>query len=345
MFGTKKRKGLTWFAIISLTLVGCQDELPKGKVQFILGEAQGTTYQVLFGQEQDKVFKEDIDSILQLFDDVLSTYQEKSIISQLNGGTKSIQDSTFFFKQCYLDSKSVFEKTNGLFDPTVYPLVEGWGFMKDMGSPLSQNEVDSILQFVGMEKQNILFSGTLIRQEKLDERIKLDFNSIAQGYAVDVVANYLKKKRIDDFFVEIGGEIYVHGRNKENKNWSIGIDVPKENLEQREIENIVRLTNRAIATSGNYRKFYEVNGKKYAHSLNPKTGFPVEHNLLSATVIAPTTALADAYATAFMVMGTEKSLEFIETHPELNLEIYLLSDGENGIERAMSDGFAKFIDE
>lgn len=326
-------------------MAGCQGNLPQEKIQSILGEAQGTTYQILFGEPQNKVSKNDVDSILILFDNVLSTYQEKSVISQLNNGGGSVKDSTGFFKKCYLDAKSVYEKTNGLFDPTVFPLVEGWGFMKDMKSPLSHAEVDSILQFVGMDKQKVFFSGETIRQEKTDIRIKLDFNSIAQGYAVDVLANFLKKKRIDDFYVEIGGEIYVKGKNREDKKWSIGIDAPKENLEQREIENIVYLTDKAIATSGNYRKFYEVEGKKYAHSLNPKSGFPVEHNLLSATVVAPSVSLADAYATAFMVMGAEESLNFVETHPNLQLEVYLLSDGENGIERKMSKGFYQFLED
>lgn len=345
MFGTKKHKGLIWCAITSLLLLGCKQQTSESKIDTIHGEAQGTTYQIIFGQSQSKVNQNDIDSILNLFDQVLSTYVQESIISKLNNGIDSIQDETGFFQKCYADSKSVWEKTNGIFDPTVYPLVEGWGFMKNMESPLDSIEVDSILQFVGLEKQMTSFSNNWIRQNKSDGRIKLDFNSIAQGYSVDIIANFLKKKRIDDFFVEIGGEIYVQGKNRENKKWSIGIDVPKENLEQREIENVLYLSNLGIATSGNYRKFYEVNGKKYAHSLNPKTGFPVQHNLLSTTVIAPKTALADAYATAFMVMGTEKSLTFVENHPELNLEIYLLSDGEDGIVRSMSKGFAKYLQE
>ncbi len=221
--------------------------------------------------------------------------------------------------------------------------------MNHMDSPLSKNEVDSILTFVSFEKERfhqVEFKGDSIFFEKSNPNFKIDFNAIAQGQSVDVIADYLKSKGYANFYVEVGGELKISGFNREGVKWKIGIDSPKENLEHRELENILHLTNASIATSGNYRKFYVKDGVKYAHSLNPKTGFPVQHSLLSVTVIAEDCATADGYATAFMVMGKEATLDFVKNNSEENLEVYLLSAVENdSIAREMSAGFSKFLQE
>ena len=206
-----------------------------------------------------------------------------------------------------------------------------------------------VQEFVSFEKgkfYDITFDANTIDLEKKATNFKIDFNAIAQGLSVDVVDEFLAEKGYTNYYIEIGGELIVRGHNREGENWRIGVDVPKEKLTTRELENVISLTEKAVATSGNYRKFYEVDGKKYAHTLNPKTGFPVQHSLLSATVVANDAATADAYATVFMVMGVDQTLEFIKKNPDLNLEVYLLYAGENGnILREMSTGFSQYLNQ
>lgn len=353
MFGIQRLKAPIWSVIFSLfLLISCQNNDPIANGEAITGvefrgETQGTTYHVILAENVTSLTKASIDSLLHEFDLALSTYIDESVVSKINASTKDtfVLDHSGFFQECYRLSKSVFEQTNGAFDPTVFPLVKGWGFMNNMDSPLSQNEVDSILQFVGFEKNHsIRFSGDSIFVSKSNPHVKLDFNAIAQGYSVDVVADFIRSLGHDNFYVEIGGELTVSGKNRSGEKWSIGLDVPESDVDGRPLENIFYLSDKAVATSGNYRKFYEVNGQKFAHTLNPKTGFPVQHSLLSASVVTENCALADAYATAFMVMGTNESLRFVEQHPDLKLEIYLLSSTSEGkYERSTSASFDQFL--
>jgi thiamine biosynthesis lipoprotein len=185
---------------------------------------------------------------------------------------------------------------------------------------------------------------SLITMKKHVPEFKMDFNAIAQGLSVDVLYTYIEAKGYKNFFVEIGGELKVKGKNKDGVKWKIAIDSPIENLQQRQLDTVVHISNRGIATSGNYRKFYVKDGVKYSHTLNPKTGKPVTHSLLSATVIADKCSSADGYATAFMVMGTEEALHFVKQHPALKLEVYLLYADEKGeIQHRMSDGFSNYL--
>lgn len=348
MFGRKKPKVLIWSVTISSILLStaCNKEQPYSE---ITGETQGTTYTILLVGEGEKVEKEEIDSIFSGFDQALSTYIPSSVISQINTASDSIRilDPTGYFKTCYQLSQTIYESSNGAFDPSVFPLIKAWGFMDNMETPPLDEQIDSILQFVSFEKNRlhrIEFKGNEIVVKKSNTGFKLDFNAIAQGYSVDVVADFLREKRYRNFYVEIGGEVVVEGTNRTGDPWRIGIDAPKEEMENRELENILHVTDVAIATSGNYRKFYEVDGVKYAHTLDPKNGKPVNHSLLSATVIAESAAVADAYATVFMVLGDTASIRFVNEHPELNLEVYLLSaDSLGGIKRLMSDDFSRFF--
>jgi thiamine biosynthesis lipoprotein len=314
------------------------------------GETQGTTYRIIVAEESVNFEQREIDSLLRVFDLSLSTYVSESVISSLNAATsKQLRvDSSGFFKRCYLQSEQVFTSSQGAFDPSVYPLVEGWGFMRNVETPLSKEKVDSILRFVSFEKDkfhSVSFSGDSIFFEKSDPRFKLDFNAIAQGLSVDVLADFLTSRGHANFYVEIGGELLVKGLNREGLPWKIGIDVPKENTddEVRQLENVISVSGKAIATSGNYRKYYELDGKKYAHTLDPKTGYPVKHSLLSATVITDECAFADAYATVFMVMGLEKTKSFLKDHPELKLDVYLLYDDKGSIARFVSPGFERYM--
>lgn len=349
MFGKKKPKVLIWSVIISsVVLFGCQSDRQVVEGFEITGNTQGTTYSIIIAEKDSPIRKEQIDSLLARFDASLSTYVESSVISRINSAKDSIsiEDPSLFFKDCYELSLYVYNKTNKAFDPSVFPLVKGWGFMNDMETPLSQNEVDSILQFVSFvpgKYHNVNFVENQISFVKNHPNFKLDFNAIAQGQSVDVLARFLESKGCKNFYIEIGGELYVKGINREGEKWRIGVDTPNEDG-TRTLENILSISNNAVATSGNYRKFYIKDGVKYAHTLSPQTGFPVQHSLLSATVVARNCALADAYATAFMVIGADASLKFIEDHPEEELAVYLLSADDNGvIKRQMSTNFNSLI--
>ena len=352
MFGTKKRKTLVWSVIISaLTLGACQESVESSSVTGIeiSGNTQGTTYNIIIAEDNNAVSQDQIEFLFSCFDLALSTYIDSSDISIMNACDESITvyDTTGYMKRCYDVSRHVYYLSNGAFDPSVFPLVSGWGFMSNMETPLSQFEVDSILTFVSFEEDklhSIEFHPGYINFKKEHENFRLDFNAVAQGLSVDVIDEYLAGIGCENYYIEIGGEIIVRGKNRSGIDWRIGIDVPMENLENRELENIVHLTDRAIATSGNYRKFYIHEGVKYAHTLDPKSGFPVQHSLLSATVLANDCATADAYATAFMVMGVEKSLAFVNNHPNEGLEVYLLYADEDGnIQRKMSSGFKQYL--
>ena len=356
MFGKMKLKRLIWSVIFSLLILcscgeGKNTNISSSRGITLFGETQGTTYKVIIAEENSEVTKEHLDSLFITFDKSLSNYIESSVISILNRSTDSvrIKDNSGYFKDCYVKSESIFNETNGCFDPSVFPLVKGWGFMNNMDTLLSQYEVDSVLMFVDFtpgKLYDIDFEIDDILFKKKHSRFMIDFNAIAQGQSVDVVDRFLSEEGHSNYYIEIGGEIIVRGKNREGINWRIGVDVPKDNLKERSVENILSISNKAVATSGSYRKFYIKNGIKYAHILNPKTGFPVQHSLLSATVIANDCATADGYATAFMVMGTEASLAFVHEHSDLNLDVYLLSsDTDGSIKRSMSDGFPKYIAE
>jgi thiamine biosynthesis lipoprotein len=332
-----------------------ETEAIKLPLQFY-GNTQGTTFSIIVNDKIDVTFDE-IENTLHQFDLALSSYIPESILSQLNkapAGKFIYRDSTNYFNRCYQQAQFVYQVTNGAFDPTVYPLVDGWGFMQDLQNVPDSNAVDSLKTLVGFKKgyhftfkpsksDSIVENSTVIKHTP---NAKLDFNAIAQGLSVDVIAELLDAKGAQNYFVEIGGEIRVKGKNAQGHFWRIGIDKPIENSDAstREIQEIVELNNKAIATSGSYRKFYEKNGIKYSHTLNPKTGYPVNHTLLSATVIADNCALADGLATAFMVMGTEETVKFIKSKQVENIEVYLIYYNTRGrIETYKSNGFENLI--
>lgn len=346
MFGIKKLRVHTLSAITSIIFLGsCSGERSSVTIQ---GSTQGTTYTIIIVDDDVDVKKSEIDSIFARFDLSLSTYIDSSVISNLNQADSSItiNDRTGYFKRCYTLAQKVYNHTKGSFDPSIFPLVEGWGFMNDMEEPPADSVVDSLLQYVSFQKDvlhSISFNNNEIALTK-SSGFKLDFNAIAQGLSVDVVAEYLDEKGCNDYYVEIGGELRVKGKNRENVDWKIGVDTPIEDLETREVENILHLTDRSVATSGNYRKFYIKDGVKYSHTLDPKTGRPVSHNLLSATVIAENCALADAYATAIMVMGVDKGIELAKSE-DVNIEVYLIySDEEGNLKRKYSKGFDTYFE-
>ena len=354
MYGKKRPKQLIWSVIFSLFICISCTEGSNLKSNFhknvvISGETQGTTYKIIIAEDYSIVNQKSVDSIFLHFDNVLSTYNNSSVISILNKSLNPIivDDNSGYFRECFSKSQLIFNQTNGYFDPSVFPLVKGWGFMSGIPSPLTQHEVDSILLYVDFTVGNlydISFKNKDIYFEKNNPKYMMDFNSIAQGLSVDIIDRFLSRKGCFNYYIEVGGEIIVRGKNREGSNWRIGIDTPKENLAKRKIENILQISDKAIATSGNYRNFYFANGEKYVHSLNPKTGFPVNNSLLSVTVVAESCCLADGYATAFMVMGREETLDFIRENSNLNIDVYMLYQDQDGsIKRSMTDGFLKYI--
>ncbi len=247
-----------------------------------------------------------------------------------------------YFRICFLAAEEVYAATGGAFDITVAPVVNAWGFGFTERSRVDSALIDSLLQFVGMNKVS-LRENKLVRER---EGMMLDMNAIAQGYAVDVLAGFFDAENIENYLVEIGGEVRCSGKNRFGLDWRIGIDKPIDGLQLPgvQMQAIVQISGRSLATSGNYRRFYEEDGIKYSHTIDPSTGYPVQHDLLSATVVAGDCMRADAYATAFMVMGYEKARRFLEEHTYL--DAYLIFSDEMGEYRVWyTAGMEKILSE
>jgi len=300
-----------------MVMVACQPSVNE-KVYLIEGEAQGSTYHIKYIAERDENLKPAIDSILEVIDRSMSTYRSDSAISKINqGDTTVVVDQ--HFRKVFEASQQIWQESEGLFDPTVGVLVNAWGFGKQKISEAdlpTDKKIDSLRKYVGFDKV-ALTEKNLIKKRYTE--ILFDFNAIAQGYTSDVVANYLSVRGIKNYIVEIAGEMYLKGKNTvEDKSWTIGVENPLKPLNDRDLVATIQFTNQGLATSGNYRKVWtDSNGRKYVHSINPLTGRATQSDVLSATVVAPSTMLADGYATMFMVMGLAKSKAFLEKHPDL----------------------------
>jgi FAD:protein FMN transferase len=317
---------LVFYLLFFLILVSCKKQESGGLSNFA-GFAQGTTYSIVF--ENSKKIKpvdlrNEVENILHNFDMSLSLYQDSSVLSRLNRNEDVKPDS--FFIEAFNRSKEISRMTDGAFDLTVGPLVKAWGFGPDEKKNFIESKRDSLLSLVGMEKVEIR-NGKLW---KSDPRVSLDFNAIAQGYSVDVVCRYFNSLGIKHYLVEIGGEVRVKG-DKKGVPWRIGIDRPEDNNMSpgEDLQAIISLKDRSLATSGNYRKFYVENGIKYSHTIDPKTGYPARNQLLSATILAEDCATADGIATACMVKGKDKTIEFLKQHPELDAFLVYSDDKGN----------------
>lgn len=310
----------------------------KDSAFFLQGNAQGTSYHITYISKDGVVSEKEIDSLLADIDASMSTWLPNSIISRINNNEEEVIIDDYF-KTVFNKSVEVSNKTNGDFDITVGPLINAWGFGPTQKKSLNQNQVDSLLQVVNYKLLSL--NGNHIIKEKPE--IKIDFNAIAQGFSVDVVAAFLEKKGIENYLVELGGEIKAKGK-KEKAAWKVGIEQPdEEDSSERKLQAILNLDNRALATSGNYRKFYREGTQRFSHIINPKTGYPAKHTLLSTTVIANDAITADAYATAFMVMGLQKAIAFVEKNKELNLEVYFIYDENGKWKTYISPGLIKRI--
>jgi thiamine biosynthesis lipoprotein len=285
--------------------VGNESSAPPSNLVIISGTAMGSPYNMRYIDEQQRNFKTAIDSLMDLFNQSLSTYHAGSEILRFNEG-ESITFSLPFFYPVLKRSYEIYQLTEGAFNPTINPVVRAWGFGPGKALPDVFPNVDSLLDYVDFE--SLVFDSASVRKTK--QGVSLDFNSIAPGYGVDLVCEMLEKAGIENYMVEIGGELRCKGKNEKDDYWLIGIENPNyEEQGGQQIQTKVRLNNQSLATSGNYRRFYVRDGQRYAHTIDPKTGYPVKHSLLSATVIASDCTTADALATAMMVMGKEKAIE------------------------------------
>ncbi len=306
----------------------------------IEGYAQGSTYHIAYYDSLNRDFQPDIEKILHDFDASVSTYIPTSIISKINSNQKHVKVDKYFIA-CFNKAKEVWKNTGGAFDPTVYPLVNAWGFGPNKKTKIEKQKIDSLLQFVGFDL--ITLKGRKII--KKDPRVALDFNAFAQGYSVDVIAEFLNTKGITSYLVEIGGEVYAKGKKPNNTYWKVGIEKPIDNKEsENPLKALVKLENMAIATSGNYRRYVIEDGVKYHHHLDPKTGYPTKNNLLSASIFSKECISADANATGILVMGLEKAKEFLTHHKEL--QAYLIySDDKGNYQVYETDGLKTIITE
>jgi thiamine biosynthesis lipoprotein len=323
-----------WFYRNQSQSIDSQANVPSIQVQ---GETMGTTYTIKYIDPQNRNLKKEIDSILIAFNQSLSTYIPDSEISIFNSKADSIQFQSPFFYPVLKRSKEIFERSEGAFDPTVMPLVKAWGFGPNRKDQIEKPKIDSLLLLIGFE--NLEFDEKKVK--KLKKNVQIDFNAIAQGYGVDVIGDFLEENKISNYMIEIGGEVLCKGKNEDGKLWSIGIENPQfEEKGGQQVQAIIQLDNQALATSGNYRKFYLKDGKKYAHTIHPKTGYPVQHSLLSATVVASDAISADAYATSMMVLGKDKAIELAKTE---GLEIFLVYDDNGQIKTYTSEKIKKVI--
>jgi len=280
------------------------------------GKIFGTTYNISYQSDQNlhKAIVEELTAV----DQSLSMFNDSSIISRINQGQEPDIHGTMF-EEIFQLAQEISAATDGAFDITVAPLVNAWGFGFKVGKMPTHEELDSLRQLVDYQKLELKKEGRKVFVHKAVKGMMLDCSAIAKGYGCDRVAKLLKRHDIKNYMIEIGGEVVTHGNSDKQKSWRIGITSPtSESLpEGQELQAVLSVNNRAMATSGNYRNYYYKNGRKYAHTIDPKTGLPVQHNILSATVLAPSCAIADAYATAFMVMGLERAQKILQRHPEL----------------------------
>ena len=310
-----------------------QDEPEASSYLAIQGQTMGTTYAIKYEDPQQRDLKPGVDSLLEVFNQSVNHYLPDSEISRFNR-QDSLQFDLPYFYPVLARSEEIVVATDSAFDPTVAPLVNAWGFGPEGGKLPDSLAVDSLRQLVGFDK--IVFTDEYVA--KTQPYVQLNFSAVAKGYGVDVVASYLADRGIDNMMVEIGGEVVARGVNPQGEVWRIGIDDPGQ---PGQMSAAIALNDQAMATSGNYLNYYERDGKKYAHTIDPRTGYPVQHSLLGATVVADDCMTADAYATAFMVLGLERAKEILAQ--DSSLDAYLIYDNQGNIRTFVTEGLEEAV--
>lgn len=331
---------LVFLGFLLLFVAGCADQQGPWVRNFSFGGALGTSYSITYLASEELDFQQEIDSVFQVMNQSMSTYWPESDISRINRGDTTVLVDAMF-RDVFDLSKEVYQKTDGYFDPTVGVLVNAWGFGPGSAMELDSTRVDSLLQYVGFNKVQLDPEGR-IRKDHPD--IRFDFNAIAKGYAIDRLAAMLDQKGIRHYLVEVGGEIVAKGENKiKGKLWVLGIDDPQVE-EGRRLKVTLELTDAALASSGNYRKFRidSITEEKYVHTIDPKSGFTKNSKVIGASVIAPSCAEADAFATAFMAMDLEDSKAVLESEEQLQAYLVYL-DEDQRVQEYVTEGFQKRI--
>lgn len=331
-----KNRSILAISCLVFAFTGCEKE--EINEQVYAGNALGTTYQVKFFHPEELNLGKGLDSIFSVINTSMSTYREDSDISRINRGETGIKvDGNF--REVFQYSDRIYKQSDGYFDPTVGNLVNAYGFGPDKKlDSLSDSEIDSLLQYVGFNKLELTSDHTLKKQQA---GIYIDFNAIAKGFTVDVIARFLDGKQVDDYLIELGGELVAKGINQARQQpWVVAIDDPLQGQGERTFQATLKLKNRAMATSGNYRKFRidSSTGERFVHTINPLSGKPEKSNLLSVSVLAENCALADGYATAFMAMGFERSIEMLKDLEEVDV-YFIYSDADKDANVYASEGF------
>lgn len=325
----------TFLALGCFLFLSCGDNGPTERTYS--GRALGTTFHVKYFDADGLDVERGVDSIFQAINQSMSTYMEGSDISKINKGDTTVVVDEMFV-EVFRASKMIYEQSNGYFDPTVGKMTNFYGFGPERFSlKIDSANIDSLMEYVGFNKIKL---SPEHRIEKAAPTVYLDFNAIAKGYSVDRLGHYLEQNKIENYLVEVGGEILAKGTNLASQaSWKVGIDDPKQTQEKRTLAAIISLKDRAMATSGNYRKFRidSVTGEKYVHTIDPFTGYPAKNSLLSATVLAKNCMLADGYATTLMAMGIEKSRAFLKKVPAI--DAYLIYAEKDSVQYFMTDGF------
>ena len=342
--------------VIAVFVYGCSS---SPELRTITGEAQGTTYTIKY--TGDKVVDEQmVDSVLESMDIEMNSWRTDSRITEINHFNKTdtvlpFYDSSKIWSVLWDLTWEINQDSYGAFDPTVMPLVELWGFGLKNASSVDSSQVDSIMQFIGfrtdlidldeVENDTAYVESHII---KGDARSRVDFNAIAQGYTVDMLHDLLAEKGIENSMVELGGEVRCQGINATGESWKIAVDKPKPSgHNDREFQAIISVDDASVCTSGNYRKFVEIDGVKRSHSIDPRTGYPVDHSLLSVTIKASNAAIADAYATACMVLGPEEGRFFIEERiensPQYGIEALFIEAEGDGYEVWVTPGWEREV--
>ncbi|MFY0651262.1 MAG: FAD:protein FMN transferase [Cyclobacteriaceae bacterium] len=308
------------------------------QVMHLTGTTMGPIpYSIKYMDEDGRDFQIEVDSVLEYFNNSMSTYIPTSEVSRFNK-MDFFEYETDLFYPILEASQEVFSNSKGAFDPTVGPLVNAWGFGPTKQLDMDSARVDSIMSIVGFDK--VQFDKSQVTKTK---GMYLDFSAIAKGNGIDIVADFLRQKGIEDYMVEIGGEVACKGYSSKDTLWAIGVQRPAMKGGPSELFAKVWIEDRSIATSGNYRNYYEKDGKIIAHTINPFDGFTVSHNLLSASVFAENCTLADGYATACMVLGLEKSMEMINSIDGLDA-FFIYSDEDGAYKSWTSDGVKEYIE-
>ena len=322
------------FIISTLLLFSCKEQPKKTNYS---GITQGSYFSITYYDESGRTFESEFDSIFDAVENSVSLWDENSIIRKVNRNEDVVVDKVF--RDNFEWAKKASEFSDGAFDATIGPLVAAWGFHYKKEMEMTPAMVDSIRQLVDFKKIEIIDNKVV----KAKPNMTLDFNAVAQGYTADLIGTFLEEKGVTNYLVDVGGEIMARGGKPNGENWIIGIEKPSENYDsERNVQLKITLKDKGIVTSGNYRKYIEKDGVRYSHSIDPKTGYPVPQNLLSATVIADNAAWADCLASICMIVGKDKALQMLEDNADI--EGYLIFADEDGtIKTTSTSGFKEYI--